>query len=69
MLENNYDEKSINLKNLQDPKVSSANEVIRSRIDRAYGFDERSDLKVSSIYPVLPTAPADEGHTYRLQKK
>ena len=110
MLENNYDEKSINLKNLQDPKVSkssenfhgfkesSANEVIRSRIDRAYGFDERSDLKVSKkskifhgfdersdleesknlenfhgfkeskIYPVLPTAPADEGHTYRLQK-
>ena len=35
MLENNYDEKS------------NANEVIRSRIDRAYGFDERSDLKVS----------------------
>ena len=59
MLENNYDEKSINLKDFTEPKGSSA---------RAYGFDERSDLKVSKIYPVLPTAPSDEGHTYRLQK-
>ena len=27
-----------------------------------------TDLKGSKFYPVLPTAPSDEGHNYRLQK-
>ena len=58
----------------------SANEVIRSRIDKAYGSKNSENFhgsknsenfhgfKESKIYPVLPTAPSDEGHTYRLQK-
>ena len=64
-MEYNYDVKSINLKNLPNPEGSSA---------RAYGFEESknskdfTDPKGSKIYPVLPTAPSDEGHNYRLQK-
>ena len=102
MLENNYGDSIPSMR-------FSANEVIRSRIDKAHGFEKsKEDLKakydkVSSslehgfkesknsenfhgfkesknsenfhgfkeskqIYPVLPTAPSDEGHTYRLQK-
>ena len=64
-MEYNYDVKSINLKNLSNPEGSSA---------RAYGFEESKNSKDftdpigSKIYPVLPTAPSDEGHNYRLQK-
>ena len=64
-MEYNYDVKSINLKNLSNPEGSSA---------RAHGFEESknskdfTDPKGSKIYPVLPTAPSDEGHNYRLQK-
>ena len=37
-----------------------------------YNYDAKSknskDFTESKIYPVLPTAPSDEGHSYRLQK-
>ena len=40
-----------------------------------YNYDAKSKNlkdftgpKGSKIYPVLPTAPSDDGHSYRLQK-
>ena len=56
MLENNYDEES---------NATAYGSKNSKNLQDPKNF---MDTKVSKIYPALPTAPADEGHTYRLQK-
>ena len=69
MLENNYDDSIPSMRFKEDLKAKYDKEsnisLVKSMDTNAntHGFKESKQ-----IYPVLPTAPSDEGHTYRLQK-
>ena len=69
MLENNYDDSIPSMRFKEDLKAKYDKESNISLVKsmdtsaKAYGFKESKQ-----IYPVLPSAPSDEGHTYRLQK-
>ena len=47
-------------------KESKNSENFHGFSAKAHGFEKSKESK--QIYPVLPSAPSDEGHTYRLQK-
>ena len=65
MLENNYDDSIPSMRFKESKKITdfSMDTLVSKNSENFHGFKESKQ-----IYPVLPTAPSDEGHTYRLQK-
>ena len=69
MLENNYDDSIPSMRfSAKAHGFKESKEDLKAKYDKKITDFSMDTLVSKQIYPVLPTAPSDEGHTYRLQK-